>query len=360
MIFDSADIQTMIMMVTNDSNKNNYKLDYRRIKAEQVSLNDIQDILNNIKTENNDFLQPIIIKDNFLDKTITFSNNQIDIILEKIQKKSNFQLNSKTEVAQGIVPNPDVVTTRNIKNIPEFKIEQEKIKVGDGVFIIPVGYFNWIPKLEHKYIKPIYEPYLVDKYFCGNFDKQIIYITKKNYKDDAPNLINHLTKYKEIMEERRENTQGKLDFNHLHWSRDESFFKKGEKILCVRKCAVPTFVYTEKEAYVMMSFNIIKSNRINLKYLTAILNSKLVKFWLKNKGKMQGNNYQIDKEPLLEIPIYKPSELDQQPIIKLVDKILKAKKAGQDTHDLETQIDNLVYALYGLNEAEIAIVAGKK
>lgn len=36
-----------------------------------------------------------------------------------------------------------------------------------------------------------------------------------------------------------------------------------------------------------------------------------------------------------------------------------AKKAGQDTHELESQIDTLVYALYGLSEAEIAIVEGK-
>ena len=40
-----------------------------------------------------------------------------------------------------------------------------------------------------------------------------------------------------------------------------------------------------------------------MKYLIALLNSKLIKFWLKNKGKMQGNNFQIDKEPILEIPI---------------------------------------------------------
>ena len=40
-----------------------------------------------------------------------------------------------------------------------------------------------------------------------------------------------------------------------------------------------------------------------MKYLTGILNSKLIAFWLRNKGKMQGSNYQIDKEPLLNIPI---------------------------------------------------------
>ena len=41
---------------------------------------------------------------------------------------------------------------------------------------------------------------------------------------------------------------------------------------------------------------------------------------------MQGNNYQIDKEPLINIPIpVLPQEL-QDPIIELVNKILDIKK----------------------------------
>ena len=41
-----------------------------------------------------------------------------------------------------------------------------------------------------------------------------------------------------------------------------------------------------------------------------------------------------------------------------MDKILAAKKANPqaDTSDMEKQIDQLVYALYGLTEEEIRIV----
>jgi len=55
-------------------------------------------------------------------------------------------------------------------------------------------------------------------------------------------------------------------------------------------------------------FIIIKTDKINLKYLTALLNSKLMYFWLYFKGKKQGEQLQIDKAPLLEIPVYKPEE----------------------------------------------------
>ena len=152
----------------------------------------------------------------------------------------------------------------------------------------------------------------------------------------------------------------------LHRARDERFFK-GEKIIAVRKCAEPTFTYTDFDCYVSATFYVIKTERINLKYLTAFLNSKFVAFWLRNKGKMQGNNYQIDKEPLLAIPVFKPSNKEQQPIIMLVDRILTATKdedcltnpAKQaKVEEYERQIDQLVYGLYGLTPEEIAVVEG--
>ena len=100
------------------------------------------------------------------------------------------------------------------------------------------------------------------------------------------------------MDDRRENQNGRLNYYHLHWPRENVFFEKGAKILSIRKCEKPSFTYTENEIYVMMAFNIIKTSRLNLKYLTALLNSKLVGFWLRFKGKMQGGNYQIDTPPI--------------------------------------------------------------
>jgi adenine-specific DNA-methyltransferase len=143
----------------------------------------------------------------------------------------------------------------------------------------------------------------------------------------------------------------------LHRSREERFFT-GEKIIAVRKCAEPTFTYTDFDCYVSATFYVIKTDRVNLKYLTAVLNSKLIQFWLRNKGKMQGNNYQIDKEPLLAIPIYKPPGPAQEPIITLVDMIMSAKTKDPEAGvpELERMIDKLVYDLYGLTDEEVGVV----
>src|SRR5690606_14231395 len=189
-------------------------------------------------------------------------------------------------------------------HIPNSTILKYGIKVGDGVFIVKKGTFENLSEIEKKYIKPIFEPNEVSRYkFINNYETEIIYITKSNYKNDAPNLIKHLEKYRAIMDERRENKNGRLDFFHLHWPRDEKYFSKGPKILSVRKCSKPTFIYTEQSAYVMMSFNLIKSISQNHKFLITILNSRLIEFWLRNKGKMQGSNFQLDKEPLMNIPL---------------------------------------------------------
>ncbi len=63
------------------------------------------------------------------------------------------------------------------------------------------------------------------------------------------------------MEDRRENLNGRINFYNLHWPRDKYFFEEGPKIIGVRKCQVPTFAYTEKEAYVMMAMNVIRCTR---------------------------------------------------------------------------------------------------
>lgn len=106
----------------------------------------------------------------------------------------------------------------------------------------------------------------------------------------------------------------------------------------------------------MLSFNIIKTLKINMKYLTGLLNSKLIAFWLRYMGKMQGSNYQIDKEPLMNIPIKMVSNEIEEKIITLVERIIELKKLDKDTQDLENQIDEMVYDLYELTEEEKKLV----
>ena len=63
----------------------------------------------------------------------------------------------------------------------------------------------------------------------------------------------------------------------------------------------------------------------------------------------------------LEFPIPAASPEKQKPVERLLDRILASKaKAAADTGKLEREIDELVYALYGLTPEEIKIVEGQQ
>ena len=99
-----------------------------------------------------------------------------------------------------------------------------------------------------------------------------------------------------------------------------------------------------------------------LKYLCAILNSKLTTWYMNNTALNSGMGVTRWIPISVErIPIPKISTTKQRPFIRLVDRILKAKTAdpSADTSAEEAEIDRLVHALYGLTEAEVAAVEGR-
>ena len=92
----------------------------------------------------------------------------------------------------------------------------------------------------------------------------------------------------------------------------------------------------------------------------AMLNSRLISYWFVHKfGKMQRGifpQFKVNELAIFPMPLsFAPHEAS---LIEKVDAILatKAASASADTSALEAQIDALVYALYGLSEAEIALI----
>lgn len=85
------------------------------------------------------------------------------------------------------------------------------------------------------------------------------------------------------------------------------------------------------------------SREIDLRYLIGLLNSKYASVLLSN---LRAGDYHIYPEHIRNLPIPNISLKDQKPFISLVEKILEGKKQGNDTTDLEQQIDNMVYKLY--------------
>jgi adenine-specific DNA-methyltransferase len=353
MVFETADVQTMIMLFGNNKNNAQYNFDYRRITTPKATLEDISDLLNAKQSSNNEFLHPTIVKNNFIDQPLTFSSNEVEIILVKIKESQNFMLDETKEVAQGMVFPQDYLNKSNQKQLSFGQ-------VGQGIFVLSnqeKANLGLLPN-EEELVKPYYTTKQLRKWLANTQNEEWIIYTDSRFKRPEniapyPNIKKHLDQFQSII------TSDNKPYG-LHRSRDEYFFK-GEKIIALRKCVgEPIFTYTNFDCYVSATFYVIKSNRINQKFLVALLNSRLIAFWLKNKGKMQGNNYQLDKEPLLNIPILKPNDTIQQVFVTIVDYLLFLKKQTDLSTIYATYfeqiINGMVYELY----FEEAVTAAKR
>ena len=110
-------------------------------------------------------------------------------------------------------------------------------------------------------------------------------------------------------------------------------------------------------------FGYLENNDYDLKFLIALLNSKLINQYFSNKysiSHIAGGYLRFRKQFVQNIPIKQTNSKGQKPFIDLVDKIISQKQQSKDTTDLEKQIDKLVYKLYDLTEDEIAIIENKK
>ena len=75
-------------------------------------------------------------------------------------------------------------------------------------------------------------------------------------------------------------------------------------------------------------------------------------------GKKKGNLLELYYTPLSTIPIKSVSEAKQKLIEGIVNQIIDAKqhKFSTDTYQMEAEIDNIVYELYGLTNEDISII----
>jgi hypothetical protein len=100
--------------------------------------------------------------------------------------------------------------------------------------------------------------------------------------------------------------------------------------------------------------------KYDLKYILALLNSKVIDFYYQFLNPEKGEALaEVKKENVEKLPIKDIDAEAQQPFISLVEKILQGKKDGLDTSGWERAIDELVYALYDLSPEEVAIVKGR-
>jgi hypothetical protein len=241
-------------------------------------------------------------------------------------------------------------------------------------FIIDEATKNEMLKSEPKakeIIRPIIRGRDIKRY-CYVSSGRFLIVTHNGYRsadDEAVLAINideyssvkrHLDRYILKLKERQD--KGITVYNLRDCAFMDDFSK--EKIIWIELTNKNKFAYSDKEDYLLAGafFMVGKS----LKYLLAFLNSKLCLFYFSLICNSSGmDTIQWKKFALEKVPVIELNSKNQKPFIDLIDQILAITKSDDyltnpekqtKVKELENQIDQLIYELYGLTEDEIEIV----
>ncbi|MEO0298969.1 MAG: TaqI-like C-terminal specificity domain-containing protein [candidate division WOR-3 bacterium] len=290
------------------------------------------------------------------------SADPIQKILDKI-KSQGVNLKSICNIKQGIVTGADKVTK---KHIEKYKF---KAKCGEGIFVLSKEEINTLKlnELERSISRPWFKNSDIKKWTVKtSTDQFVLYLNGKYNEKQIPNIIKHLSKFKLNLQERREVHKGSRNWYDLWRPRKENIFN-GEKLVVPQRSYRNTFGYSNNPWYASADVYFITQNdkKISLKYILAILNSKLFYLWFYYRGKKKGEMLELYQTPLSETPIKRIIEKDQECFILLVDQILTLTQSldylsnpqkQAKVKEFERQIDQIVYKLYDLTEDEIKII----
>ena len=173
--------------------------------------------------------------------------------------------------------------------------------------------------------------------------------------DDYPAIKRYLDTFYSQLKRRQD--KGRTAYNLRNCAYHQDFAK--EKIVWGNLSNQAKFSYTSSEMFISAPTTMLTPFN---HYLLAALNSKLLDWYFRLIGVERDGGYYEYKPMFIErLPIPQIATTKQRPFIRLVDRILQAKTAdpAADTTAEEAEIDRLVYALYGLTEAEVAAVEGR-
>ncbi|GAA8162312.1 class I SAM-dependent DNA methyltransferase [Helicobacter pylori] len=176
--------------------------------------------------------------------------------------------------------------------------------------------------------------------------------------EKTPAIKAHLDSHWDIIATRCD--QGDTPY-HL---RNCAYLEDFEKEKIVYPCIMakePCFVYEEKGFYAPAPANIITGDKTEIKYITALLNSKCIYFAMRKFYMGGGIEGELKTNNLEKIPIPKITPQNQELARKITDgaeQILQTKEKDPKANiqRLEKEIDALVYQLYHLTDEEIKII----
>ena len=225
---------------------------------------------------------------------------------------------------------------------------------------------------------------LIKPFVIGAEIKRYSIKSKKNYLIFArrgldlsvyPSILQHLEQFKiELTPKKNKEQAVGRKMGNYEWYEIQDitkYYKEFEKpkIIWGNLTIRSSFTLDETNGYVNAPACILPTNS---KYVLGILNSKLMSYFLKSICAERQGGF-IEQKPVYvsQVPIKKPTEVQEIEITEYVEKMLqlheKLLKLGDKLTDERTRIedeikktdsaiDNDVYAIYGITDAEREII----
>lgn len=218
-----------------------------------------------------------------------------------------------------------------------------------------------------KVIKPFLAGRDIKRYQEPKSDKYLLFTRRGFEIEEYPAVLKHLEQFRTQLEPKPkgwksvngEKWKGRKTGHYKWYEVQDSVdyyeeFEK-QKIMYQVFQVEPCFIYDPEGTYCNNSMWILPANDLKL---LGILNSKMGWFLISKHCTPIQNGYQLIWKYLEQVPIpTKPS-----PEIESLVTTILAKKKADPTADCtveESEIDELVFELYGLSDEEIAIVRGE-
>ncbi len=370
-IFESALGQHNMITILSEGQDHKAKVDTCiTTKVGLVSSGDLQNILNWNDQETSYFT---VTQDTLYEgdecyirlngSSVEQNQNGPNVILAKING-AGCPLIEICNVDAGLHPGVDRVSEKIFKKYP-FR----NFTLNEGVFVLS---HDEAKKFRGKeYLKPLYKSSDIQRWSVLENSYFILYSSPhKEISDET--FITHISRFKEILQDVRSvNNENIKNWKCLRRGvLNELIYRNIPKIVTPYRTNTNRFAYSTDLCYGSQDVYFIteKDKSVSLKYIIALLNSRLYFFWLCYKGKRKGDALELYQKPLSEIQIKKISDKAQHAFITVVDQILNITK-DEDYHsnpakqakvkEYERQIDQMVYELYGLTPEEIGVVEGE-
>ncbi|MGE3780951.1 MAG: TaqI-like C-terminal specificity domain-containing protein [Pirellulaceae bacterium] len=260
------------------------------------------------------------------------------------------------EVRQGMAENPPFLTQKGARELgPTFR-------AGQGVFVLTHDEIDSLGFDAHEraLLRPYYSAASIDRFYVPpTTDQFVLYLSSRSVNDidEYPNIARHLTRFRPLLDRRREVRSGKIQWWELHWPREERIFRN-PRILAPQMGRQPRFALAELPTYVGFSTNVVVSSReveLSLTSLTGILNSQLAARWFARHAKRRGVNLEINGSALRQFPLPARNEQNEQILADLI--VRRQSLAGQinlsdkreEAARLDRTIDDVVCRLYGVD-----------